>query len=65
MDFSPRLLLRIQLPGPKGFLNSGNLGLPPLPKKTDLDEFLSGPNVLMVRIAGVTDWPTYWDVAFN
>ena len=32
---------------------------------TDLDEFLTGPDVLMVRIAGGATWPALWDVAFD
>ena len=64
MDFSPRLLLKVSLPG-EGFLDATNVGLPPLPEDTDLDEFLTGPDVLMVRIAGGTTWPDSWDVAFH
>ncbi len=65
MDFSPRLLLKVRLPGPEGFLDASNLGMPSLPMDTDLDEFLTGPDVLMVRIAGGPNWPAAWDVAFN
>ncbi len=66
MDFSPRLLLKVRLPGgEEGFLNAFNVGLPPLPPDTDLDEYLTGPNVLMVRIAGGTTWPPSWNVAFD
>lgn len=66
LDFSPRLLLKIRLPGgPEGFLDATNVGLPPLPPDTDLDEFLSGPNVLMVRVAGGAAWPAAWNVAFD
>ena len=65
MDFSPRLLLKVRLLGPEGFLDTTNVGLPPLPPDTDLDEFLTGPNVLMVRIAGGATWPASWNVAFN
>ena len=64
MDFSPRLLLKVRLPGDEGFLDATNVALPPLPPDTDLDEFLTGPNVLMVRIAGGANWPAAWDVAF-
>ncbi len=64
MDFSPRVLLKVSLPG-EGFLDATNVGLPQLPEDTDLDEFLTGPDVLMVRIAGGTTWPDSWDVAFN
>ena len=65
MDFSPRLLLKVQLPGPEGFLDASNLGMPSLPMDTDLDEFLTGPDVLMVRIAGGSNGPAAWEVAFN
>jgi len=66
MDFSPRLLLKVSLPGgAEGFLDDTNVFLPPLPSDTDLDEFLTGPNVLMVRIAGGNTWPVSWDVAFD
>lgn len=66
MDFSPRLLLKIRLPdGPESFLGPASVVLPPLPPDTDLDEFLTGPDVLMVRIAGGATWPASWDVAFD
>lgn len=66
MDHSPRLLLKVQLPGgPEGYLDASNVGLPPLPADTDLDEFLTGPGVLMVRLAGGANWPPSWDVATN
>jgi len=61
-----RLLLKVRLPdGPESFLGLSNVGLPPLPPDTDLDEFLTGPDVLMVRIAGGATWPALWDVAFD
>jgi hypothetical protein len=66
MDFSPRLLIKVRLPnGTESFLGPINVVLPPLPPDTDLDENLTGPDVLMVRIAGGAVWPASWDVAFN
>ena len=66
MDFSPRLLFKVKLPyGDESALNAVTVGLPPLPMDTDLDEFLTGPDVLMVRVAGGADWPAIWDVAFD
>jgi hypothetical protein len=66
MDFSPRLLIKVRLlDGKEGLLNASNVGLPPLPPDTDLDEFLTGPGVLMVRIEGGATWPASWDVAFD
>ncbi|MFV2051754.1 DNRLRE domain-containing protein [Aliiroseovarius sp. YM-037] len=62
---SPRLLLKLRFKEGEGFLDDTNLALPALPPDTDLDEQLTGPNVLMVRIAGGADWPVSWDVAFD
>lgn len=63
MDFAPRLMLKVRLPGPEPHLDANNVSLPPLPNDTDLDEYLVGPNVLVVRVAGGNDWPAAWGVA--
>ncbi len=63
MDFAPRLLLKVRLPGPEPYLDASNMGLPPLPPDTDLDARLTGPGVLVVRVAGGSHWPANWEVA--
>lgn len=65
MDFSPRLLLKVKFREGEGYLDDTNVILPPLPDDTDLDEFLAGPDVLMLRIEGGNTWPASWNVAFN
>ncbi|MCG2634485.1 MAG: DNRLRE domain-containing protein [Gammaproteobacteria bacterium] len=60
---APRLLLKVTT---ELGLNLGTpdsaVALPPLDVDTDLDEYLTGP-VLMVRIAPGPDWPPAWDLA--
>ena len=68
MDHAPRLLVVVHIPdvgGEPGFLDGTNVVLPPLADDTDLNEFLDGPDVLMVRLANGPDWPASWDVAMN
>lgn len=65
LGHSPRLLLKVKLPGAEGYLDDTNVILPALPAESDLDEQLSGPDVLMVRVAGGADWPAAWEVSFN
>jgi hypothetical protein len=66
IDFSPRLLIKVRLPdGEKSYLGPSNVILQPLPPDSDLDEFLTGPDILMVRISGGATWPANGDIAFD
>ena len=65
MGQAPRLLLKLRLPEADPVLSAGTVVLPPLPPETDLDETLPAGEVLVMRVAGGTDWPAEWRVAVD